>query len=281
METTEKTPTTATTTQNASTTSQNYFDLTGKVALVTGASSGLGRRFAKVLASQGADVALCARRREKLEALRDEITSTYHTRAQAYPLDVSDTDAINRVVDEIVNDFGTIDILVNNAGTSCAAPALEMKKTDWLRVIDTNMNSVFYMSQKVGRVMANQRYGRIINMASVHASVTMKTENISGDQLIAYVTAKHGVKGITIALAAGWAQYGITVNAIAPGYFDSEMTHAMLQAEGFKQTIHAMTPMDRPGQEGELDTALLYLASDKSSYTTGQVLGVDGGWTTL
>lgn len=128
METTEKTPTTATTTQNASTTSQNYFDLTGKVALVTGASSGLGRRFAKVLASQGADVALCARRREKLEALRDEITSTYHTRAQAYLLDVSDTDAINRVVDEIVNDFGTIDILVNNAGTSCAAPALEMKK---------------------------------------------------------------------------------------------------------------------------------------------------------
>lgn len=259
----------------------NTFDLSGKVALVTGASSGLGARFAKVLASKGASVCLCARRKERLEALKEEIEKTYGTPAQAYQLDVCDTDAIDSVVDTIVKDFSTIDILVNNAGTSTAAPALSLTKEAWTKVIDTNMNSVFFMSQKVGRVMAEHHFGRIINMASVHAQVTMKTENLSADQLVAYVAAKHAVRGITIALAAGWAQYGITVNAIAPAYFDSEMTHGMLQAEGFKKTLHAMCPMDRPGNEGELDGALLYFASDESSYTTGQVLGVDGGWTTL
>lgn len=260
---------------------ENYFNLKDRVAVVTGASSGLGKRFAKVLASQGAKVAILARRVEKLEATKKEIEEEYHTEVRAYPLDVTDYDKIPEVVNQIEKDFGKIDILVNNAGISRVAPALEMKKEDWLSMINTNLNTVFFMSQAVGKIMAKNNYGRIINMGSVHSLVTMKTDNFSADQMIAYVTTKHGVRGITISLAAGWAKYGITVNSIAPGYFDSEMTHGMLQLEGFKKTIHNMTAFDRPGNPNELDTTLLYFASENSSYTTGQIIFVDGGWTTF
>lgn len=260
---------------------KNYFDLKDRVAVVTGASSGLGAHFSKVLASQGAKLALIARRLDRLEALKKEIEEEYQTEVKIYQKNLTDFDKLESLVNDIENDFSKIDILVNNAGMAHVAPALEMKQDDWLKMLDTNLSSVFFMSQAVGKRMVKNGYGRIINLASVHSQVTMKTEKLSADQMIAYVTTKHGVRGLTISLAAGWAKYGITVNAIGPGYFESEMTSAMLKSETFKETIHATCPMDRHGDPKELDTTLLYLASENSSYTTGQVITVDGGWLTL
>lgn len=260
---------------------ENYFDLRGRVALVTGASSGLGAQFAHALASQGADVALIARREEKLQKVKAEIAEKYGNHVEYYCLDVTDFDQIPEVVSRVEEDFGHIDILVNNAGLSLAGPALKSSREDWMRMMDTNLNGVFFMAQAVGNVMVKQNYGRIINIGSIHSKVSMKTEHLKGDYLIAYVTTKHAVRGMTIALAAGWAEYGITVNAIGPGYFDSEMTHDMLAMEGFQKTLHCKSPFDRPGREGELNTTLLYLASEYSSYTNGQIIYVDGGWTIL
>lgn len=253
----------------------DLFDLKGKVALVTGASSGLGVQFAKALARQGADVAICARRLEKLEAVKGEVEAL-GVKVFATKCDVTDNADISRMVNDVVNHFGKIDILVNNAGVGDATPAAEMNDETWRKVLSTNLDAVYFVAREVGKVMIKNGYGKIINIGSLHSEVTMLAWPVP-----AYATAKGGVKMLTKALACEWAKYGITVNAIGPAYFNSEMTAGITEGDAFKPISQAYIPMGRPGKEGELDGALIYFASDASSYTTGQLLLVDGGWTTI
>jgi len=254
----------------------NLFDLTGRVAVVTGASSGLGVQFARALASAGSDIAIIARREERLQKVKEEIEKEFNNRVEYYKLDLSEFEKIEDTVKKIEEDFSKIDILVNNAGLSIGATAMEISIEDWKKMMDLDLNAVFFMAREVAKIMKKNNYGRIINIGSVHSSVSLDIGMISS-----YVTSKFGVRGLTTTLSGEWAKYGITVNAIGPAYFESEMTEKILETETFKNLINNNCPMTRPGRKGELDTTLLYLASEYTSYTTGQLIGVDGGWTTL
>ena len=254
--------------------SKNLFDLTGKVALVTGASSGLGVQFAQALAGQGANIAIIARRVEKLEATKKLIQDKFGVDVLALPCDVLDVGQIKTTVAAIKDHFGRIDILVNNAGTARVAPAETQSDADWLAVINTNLNAVYYVAREVGKLMKEQQYGKIINLGSIHSRVAMHNLGISG-----YCASKGGVLMLTRDLANEWAKDGITVNAIGPAYFESEMTDAVIHNENFTKFIELRCPMGRPGRPGELNGALIYFASDASTYTTGQILWIDGGWT--
>jgi gluconate 5-dehydrogenase len=253
----------------------NMFDLKGKVALVTGASSGLGVQFAKALAEQGADLAIMARRQEKLDDVRKTIEGM-GVRCLALKCDVLKNDEIKAVVNKVKEHYGRIDILVNNAGTARSNPAESQSDDDWNAVINTNLNSVYFVAREVGKVMIEQRYGKIINVGSIHSSVAMATSPLN-----AYCTSKGGVLMLTKALAAEWAKYNITVNAIGPAYFPSEMTDTVMSNPAFANIVKTYCPAGRPGKEGELDGAVIYFASDASSYTTGQLLSIDGGWTAI
>jgi gluconate 5-dehydrogenase len=253
----------------------NLFDLKGKIALVTGASSGLGVQFAKALAGQGADLAIIARRKEKLEEVK-KIVEGLGARCLAVTCDVLKNNEIQAAVAKIKEHYTRIDILVNNAGVARSLPAESQPDDDWNAVIDTNLNSIYFVAREVGKIMIEQNYGKIINLGSLHSSVAL-----AGSTLNAYCASKGGVLMLTKALAAEWAKYNITVNAIGPAYFPSEMTSPVLSDTGFLNLIKAYCPMGRPGRDGELDGALIYFASDASSYTTGQLLSVDGGWTAI
>ena len=253
------------------------FDLTGKVALVTGASSGLGVQFAKALARQGADVAICARRLEKLESVKAEVEAL-GVKCFAVKCDVTNVEDIKAMVSAVEAHYGKIDILVNNAGVADTAPAEMLNDEIWRKVLAVNLDSVFYVAREVGNVMLKNGYGKIVNIGSLHSEVTM---NHNCWPIAAYCASKGGVKMLTKALAVEWAQKGITVNAIGPAYFGSEMTQGILESGGFGAVAGAYCPMGREGREGELDGALIYFASDASSYTTGQILLVDGGWTAI
>lgn len=255
---------------------KDLFSLKKRVAVVTGASSGLGVQFAKALANQGADLAIIARREEKLKEIKKEIEEEYGVRVSYYKQDLTEFDKIPDLVGQIEEDFGKIDILVNNAGLSLAHNAKDYPTDDWKKMMDLNLNAVFVMAREVGNVMIKNNYGRIINIGSVHSKVS-----IGFDYISAYTTTKFAVRGLTVALASEWAKYNVTVNAIGPAYFESEMTNGMLDSPVFKNIVESTCPMKRIGNKGELDTTVVYLASDFSSYTTGQLIGVDGGWTTL
>lgn len=251
------------------------FDLSGKVALVTGASSGLGVQFAKALAKQGADVALAARRVDKLEEVKKEVEAL-GVKCLAVKCDVSKVEDIKATVKEVNDYFGTIDILVNNAGIGLYGPAESQTDELWETMMSVNLNGVYYFAREAGKIMLEKNYGKIINIGSIHSTVAM-----TGLPLTAYCTTKGGLEMLTKSLANEWAKRGVTVNAIGPAYFPSEMTGGVLEDEGFQKVIGAYCPMGRPGRDGELDGALIYFASDASSYTTGQLLTVDGGWTTI
>jgi len=253
----------------------DLFNLTGKAAIVTGASSGLGRQFALALARQGADVAILARRLEKLEAVKAEIEK-YGVKCLAVKCDVLDNEDIKKAVAEVKGAFGKIDILINNAGIGLFAPAEEQTDEMWRKMIDMNLSSVYFVAREVGKVMIEQKYGKIVNTGSIHSTVAM-----TGLPLNAYCTTKGGVEMLTKSLATEWAKYNITVNAIGPAYFASEMTSSVVGDEGFLQVVKTYCPMGRVGKEGELDGAIVYFASDASSYTTGQLLSIDGGWTAI
>lgn len=255
----------------------DLFCLKGKTALITGASSGLGVQFAKALAGQGADIAICARRVEKLEAVKAEIEAL-GVRCYAHKCDVLNVDDIREMVADVEKEYGKIDILINNAGVGAADPAAEMTDEVWQNVIGTNLNAVYYVAREVGKVMIKNGYGKIVNLGSLHSEVAMPPATWP---VPAYAAAKGGVKMLTKALAVEWAKYGITVNAIGPAYFSSEMTSAVLEGGGFDAVAQAYCPMGRAGKEGELNGALIYFASDASSYTTGQLLCIDGGWTAI
>ncbi|MBQ6116641.1 MAG: SDR family oxidoreductase [Oscillospiraceae bacterium] len=251
---------------------KNYFDVKGKNAIVTGASSGLGKQFALCLAEQGANVAIAARRVERLEELKGEIEAM-GVRCVVLPCDVTDTAQIRRAAETAAAELGSIDILINNAAAGFATPAVDCDDETWEKTMQTNVNGVFFFCREVGRFMLKQGYGKIVNIGSFHCQVTMNGVPRSG-----YSTAKGAVLMMSKALAAEWAKSGITVNVLGPGYFASEMS-AKVANEAYEAGIRNGVPMGRRGQPGELNGAMLFLASDASSYVTGQLLLVDGGWT--
>lgn len=251
---------------------KEYFSVKGKNAIVTGASSGLGKQFAICLAEQGANVMICARRVEKLEEVKKEIDK-YGVKCIVAPCDVTKTEQIKAAVATAEKEFGRIDILINNAAAGIVAPTVDYTDEQWETMMATNVNGLFYFAREVGKVMLKQHYGKIVNIGSFHCTVTM-----NGVPRCAYSTTKGAVLMMTKALASEWAKEGITVNVIGPGYFDSEMSAAVTD-EKYESGIRNGCPMGRRGKPGELNGAMLYLASDASSYVTGQLLLVDGGWT--
>ena len=253
----------------------DLFDLKGKVALVTGASSGLGVQFATALARQGSDVALLARRVEKLNAVKEDIEKL-GVKALAIQCDVTDNAQIKEAVGKVKEHFGKIDILVNNAGIGIVEPAESQSDETWNKTMDINLNAVYFTAREVGKLMVEQKYGKIINIGSIHSVVAM-----TGLPISAYAASKGAVMQLSRALANEWAKYNITVNTIGPAYFESEMTAGVVGDEGFAQVVKTYCPMGRIGKRGELDGAIVYFASDASSYTTGQYLAVDGGWTAI
>ena len=256
---------------------KNYFDLTGRVALVTGCSTGLGVQMAKALANQGAKIVALARRKEKIEAVAKEIAETYGVETMAVQCDITDTDRVNAAVDEILVKFGRIDVLVNNAGTGAVAPAEDITDDQFNGELNVDLGGTFKVARAVAKkAMLPAKYGRIINIASMYGLVGNK---ICGSA--PYHAAKGGVVNLTRALAAEWGSKGITVNAICPGYFYTPLTQETLDSDFFQQNAKTMIPVERYGNEGELDTAAIFLSSPASSYVNGIMVPVDGGYTCM
>src|SRR3954471_11583478 len=246
------------------------FRLDGKVAVITGASSGLGVAFATGLAEAGADIAICARRVERLEDTRAQ-GEALGRRCGAVPADVADPDDCNRVVETTVGELGQVDVLINNAGVGTAVPPTREAPDDFRRVIDINLNGSYFMAQACGRAMKDG--GSIVNIGSVLGSTT------AGLPQAAYAASKAAIIGLTRDLAQQWTgRKGIRVNALAPGFFESEMTDQY--PEGYLDQMMYRVPAGRKGEPEELVAALIFLASDASSYVTGAVLPVEGGMLT-
>ena len=249
------------------------FDLSGRVAIVTGASSGLGARFAAVLTDAGARVVVAARRAERLEQLAAKLGDD---RALAVPTDVAAPGALARLVDMAVDRFGRLDVMVNNAGISRVGPAEEESTEEFDEVLRVNLSAVFTGCREAARIMLVQGTGSIINIASAMGLVgSLRIPQAS------YCASKGGVINLTRELSAQWASRGVRVNAIAPGWFASEMTGVMIEDEKFMALVQRTVPMSRTGREDELDGTLLFLASDASTYVAGQTIVVDGGWSSV
>ena len=247
----------------------NRFEVKGKVALVTGASSGLGENFARVLAAEGAIVVAAARRTDRLESLVADIAKA-GGKALAITMDVSDPASVEKAIASMVSQAGAPDIVVNNAGVAQAKPSIDLTEADWRGVLDTNLDGVWRVATHSARAMiAAKKGGSIINIASV-LGLRVAT------QLLAYATAKAAVVQMTEALALEWARHGIRVNAIAPGYIETEMNRGFFNTEA-GQAVVKRVPQRRIGDPSVLDGALLLLASDASSYMTGSTVVVDGG----
>ena len=243
------------------------FDLTGKVAVVTGASSGLGKQMARALARQGASLVILARRYERLEEFKPELEKLGAKKVLPIKCDVTSSDDINNAAAMAEEEFGRVDILLNCAGSSKDKGVIDMSDEEWDFTIATDETSVFKMTRAFAKIMKKNHYGRIINIASMYGLVG-NTEIPT----IAYHTSKGAVVNFTRAVAAELAMDGITCNAICPGYFYTER---------FQEFAKRTVPMQRYGKEGELDAALVFLASEEASYVTGVILPVDGGYTCI
>jgi gluconate 5-dehydrogenase len=232
---------------------------------------------AHALANQGASIVALARRKEKVEEVAAELTKEYGVKAVGISCDITDTDAVNAAVDNILKDFGRIDVLINNAGTGAVAPAEDISDEQFENEINVDLFGTFKMSRAVAKkAMLPSKYGRIINIASMYGLVGNKVAPASP-----YHAAKGGVVNLTRALASEWGDNGITVNTICPGYFYSPLTRETLDSEFFQNNAKTMIPQERYGNEGELDTAAIFLSSPASSYVNGVILPVDGGYTAM
>jgi len=253
--------------------SENLFDLTGKVALITGTSRGLGQYMGRALARAGADLVITSRHLDSLKPFQQEVESLGR---KAFPveLDVRDYESIQRMTKTALDHYGKIDILVNNAGLNVRKPAVELTWDDWNLVLDTNLRGEFFVAQAVVRdSMMPRNYGRIINIGSV-------TSVFGYAGLTPYCASRGGVKQMTMSLADDWGKYGITVNCLAPGWFKTAQNAVLYENKEWVDYLVDRIPMKRPGAPNDLDGAVVFLASDASSYFTGQTLLVDGGITT-
>ena len=256
---------------------KNYFDLSGRVAVVTGCSTGLGVQMAKALANQGCSIVAVARRQNLIDEVAVQIKEEYGVETLAVRCDITDTNMVNAMVDTVMEKFGRIDVLINNAGTGAVAPAEDITDDQFANEMNIDLFGSFKVARAVAKkAMIPAKYGRIINIASMYGLVGNK---IAGSA--PYHAAKGGVVNLTRALAAEWGKYGITVNAICPGYFYTPLTKETLDSDFFQQNAKTMIPEERYGNEGELDTAAVFLASPSSSYVTGVNLPVDGGYTAM
>ncbi len=251
---------------------RELFDLSGKTAIVTGGSRGIGKEMAEGLAEAGASLMLCARREEWLSETLEEFRSKGF-RVEGKVADVSKTEDVQAVVDETIKTFGKIDVLVNNAGISWGAMPEEMPLAQWQKVLDVNLTGCFLFAQIAGREMLKNNSGSIINIASIAG---LKS-SANGPFYAGYAASKAGLIGLTRELAASWGRKGIRVNAIAPGFFHSRLADAVIDI--YERSIQETNVIPRIGEEGELKGAAVFLASDASSYITGQTIVVDGGMT--
>lgn len=248
------------------------FDLSGKVAMVTGTSRGLGQYLARALARAGADLVITSRKADTLKPFQEEIEALGR---KAFPvaLDVRDQASIKAAVDAAVGHYGKIDVLVNNAGCNVRKPALEAMWDDWNLVLETNLRGTFFVAQAVARHMVARHYGRIVNIGSVTC-----VAGYAG--LAAYGASRGGVKQLTMSLADDWGIHGVTVNCLAPGWFKTAQNAVMYEDKEWVDYLVDRIPLKRPGQPNDLDGAIVFLASDASAYVTGQTLLVDGGIST-
>jgi len=251
------------------------FAIKGQTAIVTGASSGLGVTFAKTLAERGVNLVIAARRYEKLVKVAEDLSSKYGIKVIPVKTDVTQEKQVIKTVKTAIEKLGSLEILVNNAGVASLSPSVDMSLEEWKKVIDVNLTGVFLCARTVAREMIKKRYGKIVNIASIYGAV--------GDIFPAapYYASKGAVINLTRALAIEWAPYKINVNAIAPGFFPSEMTASIFKDDKALKHILSRTPLGRTGEPLDLKAALIYLTSPASDYVTGQTIFADGGWTAL
>lgn len=252
------------------------FDLKGKVAVVSGASSGLGQQMAMAFARQGANLVILARRMERLEEFKPKLEKAGAKEVLPIKCDVTSSEDIDNAAKEAEKKFGCVDILLNCAGSSKDKGVLEMTDEEWDFTIATDETSVFKMTRAFANIMKKNNYGRIINIASMYGLVG-NTEI----HTVAYHASKGAVVNFTRAVAAELATFGITCNAICPGYFETELTKAVLDTPRFQEFAKTHVPMERYGKPGELDAAAVFLASEEASYVTGLIMPVDGGYTCI
>lgn len=250
---------------------QQLFDLSGRVALVTGASKGLGKAIALALAGAGADIALYARNREDLEAVKASVEALGR-KAEIFCVDVLDKAQIDENVKATLEAFGHIDVLMNNAGVNVRKPVLELSAEEWDLVIDTNLKAYFLMAQAVVPYMLARGSGKVVNMASILGAVALPSQ-------LAYASSKGGVMQMTKVMALEWAKQGVQVNAIGPTYFETPLVAQLRNDPERYQFIVERTPMGRWGQPDELAGIVIFLASRASDFITGQTIFIDGGWT--
>jgi gluconate 5-dehydrogenase len=249
----------------------DLFDLTGKAALVTGASKGLGRAMALGLARAGCDLALCARDAAGLRETR-EAAEKLGVRAETFAMDVLQKKSVKRAVDAVVAFFGKIDILVNNAGVNVRKTTLDLSEEEWDRVLDTNLKGYFLVAQAVAPHMIRRKSGKVINISSIFGAVGMNNQ-------LAYACSKGGINQMTKVMAIEWAPHNVHVNAIGPTYFETPLVATLRNDPVRFRFINERTPMGRWGQPEELEGTVVFLAARASDFITGQTIYVDGGWT--